>query len=292
MTVEHNSHEQQLVLARGLPGSGKTTWFKQSVLPFGSCIRYISRDDLRFMLVGQMWNPRRERAVTDARDTLIRKFLSEGYCVIADETFLNPKALTHVKAIAAEFPGVVINEKDFTDVDIDVCVERDLHRGDRAVGAGVIRSLAKQWLRAPAPTPNPVAHEAIIVDLDGTLALFGDASPYDRDFSQDTLNPAVARIVQRMATSNVRIIITSGRKDKYLDVTKAWLKEHDIPYDRLFMRPATEPDMKDSLLKFWWYRTDIRPNFNVLFVLDDRDCVVDMWRLEGLTCLQVDYGAF
>lgn len=290
--VNHQGHTQQVILARGLPGSGKSTWFRE-VQGSGSCYRYISRDALRIMLVGGhkeslRWSPRRERAVTDARDTLLRRFLSEGYCVLVDETFLNPDVLAHVKAIVAEWE-LPINEKDFTDVDIDTCIKRDLTR-ERVVGAGVIRGLAAKWLRPDPPLYTQGLPEAIIVDLDGTLALFGDENPYDRPFESDEPNTQVVNLVRIMA-AYARIVITSGRKVEYREVTQRWLKAHDIPYHLLLMRPADCPDLKDSLLKRRWYES-LSKMYNILFVLDDRDQVVDMWRGLGLTCLQVDYGAF
>lgn len=291
--MEHPGHVQQVTVAVGLPGSGKSTWFKTVLAASPPCHRYISRDDLRFMLVGKMWNPKREKAVTDARDTLLRRFLQDGHCVLVDETFLNPKVLHHVKAIAAEY-GVPVREKDFTDVDIDVCVERDINRGERAVGAGVIRSLAKQWLRAPRPAPLRDAPDAILCDLDGTLALFGDESPYDRNVRADEPNQAVVRILQRFAVAPEcpRIIITSARKEKYRADTLHWLALHDIPHHALYMREEEVGNVKDSVLKRALYEQHIKGKYNVLFVLDDRDQVVDMWRRLGLTCLQVDYGAF
>jgi len=36
----------------------------------------------------------------------------------------------------------------------------------------------------------------------------------------------------------------------------------------------------------------IAPKYNISYVLDDRDRVVDMWRSLGLTCFQVDWGNF
>jgi len=37
---------------------------------------------------------------------------------------------------------------------------------------------------------------------------------------------------------------------------------------------------------------DLLPKDRIAFILDDRDQVVNMWRENGLTCLQVDAGAF
>ena len=48
----------------------------------------------------------------------------------------------------------------------------------------------------------------------------------------------------------------------------------------------------DEIIKEEIYTNNIKDNFKVLFVLDDRTKVVNMWRKIGLTCLQVDNGDF
>jgi len=48
----------------------------------------------------------------------------------------------------------------------------------------------------------------------------------------------------------------------------------------------------DRIIKEEIYREKIAPVYNALFVLDDRDRVVAMWRDLGLTCLQVANGDF
>jgi hypothetical protein len=50
---------------------------------------------------------------------------------------------------------------------------------------------------------------------------------------------------------------------------------------------------KDSVLKKELYEAHVKGHYFVNFVLDDRNQVVDIWRLElGLPCLQVNYGDF
>jgi hypothetical protein len=49
---------------------------------------------------------------------------------------------------------------------------------------------------------------------------------------------------------------------------------------------------KDSIVKGEIYDSVIAPNYNVFFVLDDRNQVVDFWRSKGLTCFQVAPGDF
>jgi hypothetical protein len=54
----------------------------------------------------------------------------------------------------------------------------------------------------------------------------------------------------------------------------------------------TDDNRKDSIIKEEIYDAHIRGKYNVLFVLDDRDQVVQMWRSLGLTVLQCNEGDF
>lgn len=57
------------------------------------------------------------------------------------------------------------------------------------------------------------------------------------------------------------------------------------------MRPAGDT-RNDAVIKEEIYQAEIAGKYNVEFVLDDRDRVVDKWRELGLKCLQVAKGAF
>jgi len=140
------------------------------------------------------------------------------------------------------------------------------------------------------------APRAIICDLDGTLALLGDRSPYDTGKAlEDALNNPVANVIEVYAHQNlfdVRLILLSGREDRYRGVTEEWLKKHKIThYEALFLRKSGDR-RKDFVIKQEVYEQQIKGKYDVLFVLEDRDQVVRMWREIGLTCFQVEYGDF
>lgn len=138
---------------------------------------------------------------------------------------------------------------------------------------------------------------AIICDLDGTLALLGNRSPYDASSCEnDTLNYPIANILEVYAHQtlhDIKLILVSGREEKYRKPTEAWLKKHNIThYEALYMR-QTGDKRKDTIIKKELYKKHIEGAYEILFVLDDRDQVVNMWRQDlGLTCLQVAYGNF
>jgi len=138
--------------------------------------------------------------------------------------------------------------------------------------------------------------KAIICDIDGTLALLGNRSPYDASTSEeDVLNHPVANILEvysQQKSFEITVLLITGREDMYRPQTIAWLAAHKIPYNQLYMRKSGDK-RKDTVIKKEVYTKHIQDTYDVLFVLEDRNQVVEMWRKElRLTCLQVEYGDF
>jgi hypothetical protein len=137
--------------------------------------------------------------------------------------------------------------------------------------------------------------KAIMCDIDGTLALLGDRNRYDPTTGEDRVNDPVANILQVYAHQTlfpVELILLTGREDKYREFTISWLKKNGIThYKELYMR-KTGDFRKDFVIKKELYEKYVKDKYEVLFVLDDRNQVVDMWRREGLACLQVAEGNF
>lgn len=137
--------------------------------------------------------------------------------------------------------------------------------------------------------------KAIICDLDGTLALIEHRSPYDASTAEkDILNNPIANILHvysHQTEFSIDIILLSGRDEKYRSQTAQWLKKHGIIYKELYLRPDDDK-RKDTIYKKEVYDRYIKNKYDVLFVLEDRTQVVEMWRNEGLICLQVAPGDF
>lgn len=286
---------RKIYITKGLPGSGKTYWAKQYQKDNPDTV-LVNKDDLRAMLHSGVYSRGREDFVCNIRDAIVIRALEQGHEVIVHDTNLAPKHEAQMRQIASMIPWkgqceVIV--KDFTDVPLDVCIKQDLQRTN-SVGKDVIMQMYKQYLK---PVPKKVDTDlalptAILCDLDGTLALFPGKNPYERDFLADEVNNNVADILERYRdSSSVRIILVSGRKSEFRDQTESWLLNYGIPYDTLYMRKIADV-RKDVVVKKEIYETEIKGKYNVLFVLDDRDQVVDLWRSEGLTCLQVAEGDF
>jgi hypothetical protein len=71
-----------------------------------------------------------------------------------------------------------------------------------------------------------------------------------------------------------------------------FFENYTIAFDMLIMR-KTKDFRKDAIIKTEIFNEQIKDNYFIEFVLDDRNQVVDMWRKElGLPCFQVFYGDF
>ena len=145
-----------LTMTRGLPGAGKSTWAEARVLerPAGEVVR-LTKDSLRAMLHAGRWQgDRTERQVLAARDGLIVVFLTRGVDVIVDDTNLHPRHERRLRQLAEEHEAA-FTVQDFTDVPLATCIERDRQR-PASVGAGVIRTMHRQFLAEPVEPREPM----------------------------------------------------------------------------------------------------------------------------------------
>lgn len=141
--------------------------------------------------------------------------------------------------------------------------------------------------------------KAIIVDLDGTIALIDHRRHYvtegRSDWNQfyqacvdDKPNKPVIDVVRCLHDAGYVVYIFSGRSKSVEIETRNWLSVNDVPYFRLKMREVGD-NTPDEILKLGWYKSLDR---KIDFCIDDRDKVVMMWRIQGIPCFQVAYGDF
>jgi predicted kinase len=296
----------RLIITRGLPASGKTT-FARKLQP---AVVRVNRDDLRRMLHGdRLYTQRAEAQVTHAQRAQVEALLRSGADVCVDDTNLRSGTVRYWARLAERL-GAQFEVHDFTDVPVEECIRRDAERPeDERVGATAIRRMHMLYLEGhtlPLPVPDaptggpgvvedpPVGlPEIVLVDIDGTVALLGDRSPYDmRRVGQDEPNPAVITAVRAMHAAGYGVVFCTGRDTRARAATEAWLARHvAVPYLALHMREYG--DMRqDAIVKRDIYRDEVRDSYRVIGVFDDRMQVVRMWRALGLTVFQVAEGDF
>jgi len=68
-----------------------------------------------------------------------------------------------------------------------------------------------------------------------------------------------------------------------------WL---DNDFELIMRRTVEDRGRPDDDVKYDLFKSRVEADYNVWYVLDDRNKVVKMWREIGLTCAQVAEGDF
>ena len=293
---------KKVIILKGLPASGKSTYAKKILKENPAAYKRINKDELRAMLDASYFSKNNEKFVLQVRDFIIMEALREGKHLIIDDTNLAAKHETRIRelveAYKKESGHQVVIEVKFFDIPLEECIRRDLKRPN-SVGERVIRKMYQRYIvKEDERTPNymlqnPDLPKAIICDLDGTLAILNGRNPFIAEkCEEDDLHQPIANIVKQYYQLGHTIILLSGRLDTYKPPTLRWLEKHNIPYHALFMRVAGDT-RRDATVKKEFYEKQILGKYFVEFILDDRNQVVDLWRKElKLPCLQVNYGDF
>jgi len=305
-----------LIITRGLPGSGKSTYARvaQAVDPDNTVI--VNRDSTRARLFGStdqdyyacgkdvLW--RKEKLVTEANHAAIKAGLKADMAVIVDDTNLRVRTCRELRSLANR-EGAEFHVVDFSDVPLETCLERNRNRKDKdPIPPKVIADMYDRYIRgglALLPEDDdmgkvgdygvePYVREirlqnAYIFDIDGTLAIHGDRSPYDLTrVKEDELNEPVAEVAQTLHSTGNKVIIMSGRSIECLKDTRDWLYDKGVPCDYLYMR-VEDDKRQDWKVKYDLFNEHVRGKFNVLGVFDDRISVLKLWEEMGLTTFRV-----
>lgn len=148
-----------------------------------------------------------------------------------------------------------------------------------------------------------VLMKTIIFDVDGTLSdLNGredylksnnpDWKSFNANMDKDLPNTPIVELYKTLwETGKYEMIIVSGRQERFRKITETWLTWHEIPFKTLLMREDKD-SRPDSAVKQDILNQLKNEGKKILFVVDDRQFVVDMWRNNGITCLQCKKGDY
>lgn len=142
--------------------------------------------------------------------------------------------------------------------------------------------------------------EIVIFDIDGTLA---DVSArvhhvrkkpknwkaFFQGMAQDKAIHSMVRLCNILYVARIRIVLCSGRSEEHRKESVQWLAKQNVKYHELRLRRdgdrRTDAVVKREMLEGL-------DKEKILFVVEDRNRVVEMWRSEGLVCLQCAPGEF
>lgn len=298
-----------VIFTRGIQGSGKSTWAKKFVKENQNYKR-VCRDDIRHMIASYTFDDENEKLVTTIEKACIESIMQTRDNLVIDKMNLNKRTLEADKDYIYQlysdyffsdiFAGINFEIKDFP-CTLEEAIERDSKR-DFKIGERVIkttwykyRHILTDMLETKPQNIipyDPNLPNCIVSDVDGTLAIRGDRSPYDyskvhEDKVNEPVRDLVNTVLHKDTCKDTTLFIFSGRDDICDAMTFDWLRNNNITYDYLVMR-RTGDKRKDSIVKKEMFDKHIRGKYNCLYWVDDRRQVIDMVRNElGICCLDV-----
>jgi predicted kinase len=293
-----------LTILVGCPASGKST-FSEWIIKTEPKTMRVSRDEIRHTQFTTIMEQDAESMISKIINEQVRTLLQNGWNVLLDNCHTK---LEYIESHIKQFNEIANIEFKVFELSLEELFIRNAKR-TRKVPKKVIENMFNQLQTLKAKfdfmpirkvvkshaysTQNQTLPKAIICDLDGTLALMNGRNPFDASrCDEDELNNPVANVLINYKNLGYKIILLSGREDKFEAPTLKFLSNNSIDFDVLLMR-KTADSRKDSIIKREIFDAEIRDKYFVEFVLDDRNQVVNMWRNElQLPCFQVYYGDF
>lgn len=285
----------KLVILMGPPGSGKSThaktmeaqgYFRISGDDQGKAHRELFESHVctgRDLVIDRMGFNKEQR------DRFRLEAIKNGYTVTAIE-FIVPRSVCFERCMGREDHPTVKNERNANDA-LDT-----YFKGYEPIDESEYSEVLRIHYNAPEKK------QAIMCDLDGTLCNLDhrihhvkngnkDWGKFFRACGEDLVYDDVRSIVNLEHQSGTRIVFCSGRPEDYKRQTEMWLDSNIHIESDLVMRPRNN-FKPDHITKRMLYEYEIKPYYQVKYVLDDRDAVVRMWRDIGLNCMQVRPGNF
>ena len=145
-----------------------------------------------------------------------------------------------------------------------------------------------------------MSDEVVVFDIDGTLADVSERLHHLRRkpknwkaffaaMAQDKAIRSMVRLCNVLHAAGVQIMLCSGRPEQYRKETVTWLAREGVRYHELRLR--RDGDRRSDTLAKQEMLAGI-DRASVLFIVEDRRGVVEMWRAQGFVCLQCAPGEF
>jgi predicted kinase len=297
----------ELIICRGIQGSGKSTWAKEWAKALPTHRIRFNWDDMRNMM-GEYWVPERENTgvLKTLRASFLEEMMRKEWDIVIDNMNLNPKDWEFYEGIVKTFNEAnptkkyEVKYKDFF-TPVEECIRRDAMRPN-PIGEAVIRATWKRYRHFiickeiedkynSMKTYDAQKRDCVVVDMDSTICVNLTGRPfYTDDWAEkciyDTpLTGPISILRAQKMTGTCDVIILTGRREDGRAQTEEWLKTYNVPYDRLFMRGINDYTKGDAF-KEKILNEFILPKYNVLFAMDDDNKCVQMYRRNGIICLQ------
>lgn len=303
---------RKIILTRGIPGSGKSTWARAWVEESPETRIRINYNDLRNMM-GPYWVPSREHMLDYIMWPAINAaaYNDSSYDIVIDNMNLNPKvwkrfeewlltfnqssfATEHKRQYKLEF-------KDFF-IPVEECIKRDAMRPN-PIGEKTIKEIWRKYRHFIQTTSvekyvsNMRAFDlskpnCVVIDMDSTMCFNMSKRPWYGKGSTEMMLDDVPNInmvqLLQIIHKDCPVIVCTGRDTSQKEVTKQWLAKYDIFPTKIYMRQKYDfrkgVEVKEELIN------QILEEYNIIAIFEDSEPIVQKLRDMGLTVLQPNKG--
>lgn len=302
---------KKIILVRGIPGSGKSTWAKAWVAEDPEHRIRLNWDDMRNML-GPYWVPSREPINVMMLWAGVKNaaYCTKPYDIVIDNMNLNPVAIEEftewIETYNASSHAIqtntqyVLEFKDFF-TPIEECIHRDSLR-PHPVGEKTIRSIWRRYKHFIQTTavetlvnklrPFTNKPKCIVIDMDSTMCFNTTKRPWYGEGAaegmiNDIPNTGVVMLIKELQKS-FPIIVVTGRDTSQAAVTKQWLANQGIAPTQYYFR--TEGDFRKGTEVKRENILQVLETYDIVSIFEDCEPIVEMFREMGLTVLQPNKG--
>lgn len=302
---------KKIILTRGIPGSGKSTWAKAWVTEDPEHRIRLNWDDMRNMM-GPYWVPSREPINKHMlwAGLNMAAYCTRPYDIVIDNMNLNSKDWkqyedwinNYNQSLNSEETNTqyVLEFKDFF-IPLEECIRRDAMRPN-PIGEKTIKDIWRRYKHFIQTTEveNVVNNlrqstgkvPCIVVDMDSTMCFNTTKRPWYGDGAaegmlKDVPNPGVVAVVKELQRK-FPIIVVTGRDTTQATVTKQWLAKQGIIPTEFYFR--TEGDYRKGVEVKNELINQVLNKYDIVAIFEDCEPIVKMFRDMGLTVLQPNKG--
>lgn len=301
---------KKLILTRGIPGSGKSTWAKAWVAEDPEHRIRLNWDDMRNMM-GPYWVPSREPINKHMlwAGLNMAAYCTRPYDIVIDNMNLNPKdwkqyeewVITYNQSMNSEETNTqyVIEFKDFF-IPLEECIRRDAMRPN-PIGEKTIKDIWRRYKHFIQTSEveryvnnlrfwDSGKPMCVVIDMDSTVCFNTSKRPWFGDGSTEAMINDIPNhgVVELIKAQEYPVVVCTGRNKDQYQVTIKWLANQGITPVDCYMRENGDyrkgVEIKEELMN------QILDKYNVLVVFEDCEPIVQKYREMGLTVLQPNKG--
>lgn len=135
----------KIIVTKGIQGSGKTTWAKAWVAEDPEHRIRINNDDITSMWGQPFGTSGLYKRLKTIRIDMIAIAIDSQLDIVIDNMNLSKSSIQEIEDILSEYTDYHIEYKDFTNVPLEVCIERDSHRTN-PIGKQIITETYNKYL--------------------------------------------------------------------------------------------------------------------------------------------------